>query len=93
MKNKYNDNNFELKQITKKGSNCSKSGNAYEKKVYDVISNVLFNGKKFNTQQSNQLGGLRANIDIACNHKKENDIGIEIKKSKYTRLVSMFISI
>jgi len=72
------DNNIGL---IKKGTGCSKSGNKYEKQIYDVISNTLFNEKKFNTQQLKQLGGSSATIDITCNYKKENDIGIEIKKS------------
>lgn len=50
--------------------------------MYDILSKTTINGTKFNTQQENQLGGSRANIDIMCNFKKENDIGIEIKKSR-----------
>jgi hypothetical protein len=74
--------NVGLIKTIERGGGCSKSGNKYEKQIYDVISNTLINGKKFNTQYSYQLGGSSANIDIICNYKKENNIGIEIKKAR-----------
>lgn len=80
-KMKSADINVSLIKTTKKGSGCSKSGNKYEKQIYDILSNTLIDGTIFNTQYLNQLGGSSTNIDIVCNYKKENNIGIEIKKS------------
>lgn len=73
-KNKYIHNDVDL--VKTKGSGCSKSGNKYERRVYDIISNTLIDGKKFNTLRPDQLGGSKTTIDITCNYKKENDIGI-----------------
>jgi hypothetical protein len=47
-----------------------------------VVNNCLLNNKKFNTQQSVDLGGSNCINDIQCNYKDKNDIGIEIKKCK-----------
>lgn len=66
----------------KRGDGCSRSGNKYERMIYDIVSNTLIGGNKFNTQYPYQLGGSLASIDIVCNYTNENDIGIEIKKSR-----------
>jgi len=40
------------------------------------------NGRPFNTQSENQLGGSSPKNDIVCNFNSLNDIGIEAKKCK-----------
>ena len=40
------------------------------------------NGKKFNSQSENELGGCSYKNDIQCNMNTEKDISIEIKKLK-----------
>lgn len=65
----------------KRGTNCSKSGSEYEKRIHDIVTNTTINGKRFNTQKQCQLGGSSSRIDMMCNYKKDNNIGIEIKKS------------
>ena len=73
-----------------KGSGCSKSGNIYEKTIYDVVNKCIFihrnkNTKKlfslpFNTQKIEELAGSSSKNDIECNFKYDKDIGIEAKK-------------
>lgn len=80
-KNKDNKNNKNKDNIVKiKGSQCSVSGNNYEKKIYDIVKNCKINEKKFNTQKKEELGGSSSKNDINCNFINEQDIGIEIKK-------------
>lgn len=64
------------------GSQCSISGNNYEKKIYNVLKNSYINNKPFNTQKEEELGGSSIRNDIECNFIVENDIGIEAKKFK-----------
>ena len=64
-----------------KGSNCSISGKKYELNVYNIVSNCILNGIRFNTQNICELAGCNSKIDIECNYLKDKDIGIEIKKS------------
>ena len=64
-----------------KGSQCSVSGNNYEKKIYNICKKCDINHKPFNTQKEEDLGGSSNKNDIECNFIEENDIGIEIKKS------------
>lgn len=65
-----------------KGSQCSISGNNYEKCVFEIVNKCILNKKKFNTQKSTDLGGSNCINDIQCNYNDEKDIGIEIKKCK-----------
>lgn len=65
-----------------KGSQCSVSGNNYEKKIYSICKNCYINNKPFNTQIEKELAGSSSKNDIECNFIKEKDIGIEIKKSR-----------
>lgn len=65
-----------------KGSQCSVSGNDYEKKIYNICKNCNINNKPFNTQKEEELAGSSSKNDIECNFINEKDIGIEIKKSK-----------
>jgi hypothetical protein len=64
----------------KKGSNCSKSGKEYEKKVYNTINNCTINNQQFITQSINDLGGCSANHDLICTYNNI-EIPVEIKKS------------
>lgn len=66
----------------KKGSICSKNGNEYEKQIFNITSQVrhVLSNLKFNTQNSNQLGGSNHKNDIECNLREHSDIPIEIKK-------------
>jgi len=64
-----------------KGSQCSVSGNNYEKKIHNVVKNCHINGKPFNTQKEEELAGSSSKNDIECNFMNEKDIGIEVKKS------------
>ena len=65
-----------------KGSGCSKSGNNYEKKVWNVCKNCKWIGteKMFNTQSISQLAGSGAGNDIECDYLLQNDVPIEIKR-------------
>ncbi len=63
-----------------KGSLCSINGNNYEKQIYNILSKCYIDDRKFNTQKQNELGGSSSKNDLICNYKKENDIGIEVKK-------------
>jgi hypothetical protein len=65
-----------------RGQTCSISGTNYEKQIYDVLKKCFINGRPFNTQSENQLGGSSPKNDIVCNFKSINDIGIEAKKCK-----------
>lgn len=65
-----------------KGRLCSISGSKYEKVVYNILKNCYINNVKMNTQKEEELGGSSSKNDIQCNFNGENDIGIEIKKSK-----------
>jgi hypothetical protein len=72
----------ELNNLKKhKGSQCSKSGNDYEKQIYRVVNKCSLNGKPFNTQTEDELAGSSSKNDIVCNFIDEKDIGIEAKKS------------
>jgi hypothetical protein len=63
-----------------RGAGCSKEGAKYELQVYDVVSHCTLNGRAFNTQQPEDLGGSRATHDIRCTRETDGDIPIEIKK-------------
>jgi hypothetical protein len=45
-----------------------------------VLKKCFINGRPFNTQTENQLGGSSPKNDIVCNFNSINDIGIEAKK-------------
>jgi hypothetical protein len=63
-----------------KGSGCSMMGKKYELQVYDIVKMCKLNGKEFNTQTENELGGCCSKNDIECNMNTKQDIPIEIKK-------------
>jgi hypothetical protein len=65
-----------------RGSMCSKEGKKYENLIYNIVNKCKLNGKLFNTQKEDELGGCKANNDIECNLYTNNDIPIEIKKYK-----------
>lgn len=68
--------------FTSKGSQCSVSGNNYEKEIHNICKRCLIHGKPFNTQPKEELAGCSSKNDIECNFMDEKNIGIEIKKSK-----------
>ena len=70
------------KIVPKKGQNCSKEGQEYEKQIYQIVKHCTLHDKPFNTQKENELAGCSATNDIECNFNKEKDIPIEIKKAK-----------
>ncbi len=62
---------------------CSKNGKKYELQIYNILVRCQLNGIYFNTQKESDLGGCDSNkCDIICNMNNENNICIEIKKSK-----------
>ena len=63
-----------------RGQTCSISGANYEKEIHNVLKKCFLNGRPFNTQSENQLGGSSPKNDIVCNFNSINDIGIEAKK-------------
>jgi len=63
-----------------RGQTCSISGANYEKEIHNVLKKCFINGRPFNTQSENQLGGSSSKNDIVCNFNSINDIGIEAKK-------------
>lgn len=65
--------------MIKKGSNCSRSGNAYELCIYNILKHVTVNGKTFNNQSVSELGGSNSRNDIVCIYN-DKPVGIEIKK-------------
>lgn len=65
-----------------RGQTCSISGANYEKQIHDVLKKCFINGRPFNTQAENQLGGSSSKNDIVCNFNSTNDIGLEAKKCK-----------
>ena len=64
-----------------KGSQCSVSGNNYEKTIHNMCKKCYINHKPFNTQKDEELAGSSSKNDIECNFIEEKNIGIEIKKS------------
>ncbi len=68
--------------MNKKGSESSRNGKKYELCVYNTIKNCRINGKEFNTQKEDELGGCSSKNDIECNLNSEKDVPIEIKKMK-----------
>lgn len=68
--------------MNEKGSGCSINGKKYELEVYNVVKKSKLNGKLFNTQNEDELGGCSSKNDIECNMNSIKDISIEIKKSK-----------
>lgn len=81
LKKNLEEKNKEIEILKKpKGYQCSISGNNYEKKIYNITKKCNINGKPFNTQNENELGGSSNKHDIICNFKNIKDIGIEIKK-------------
>ena len=77
----FSDNLAEETQRVSPGSQCSVSGNNYEKKIHNICKNCDINHKPFNTQKEEELAGSSSKNDIECNFINEKDIGIEIKKS------------
>jgi hypothetical protein len=69
------------KIVPKKGQNCSKEGQEYEKQIYQIVKHCTLHDKPFNTQKEDELAGCSALNDIECNFNKEKDIPIEIKKA------------
>ena len=73
-----------------KGAKCSVNGNAYEKKVHDIIkftthsADLLSSSSclQFNTQNASELGGSKSINDLLCNFNGIKNIGIEVKKSR-----------
>lgn len=63
-------------------SGCSMSGKKYERQIYTIVKRCTLNGRAFNTQLEDDLGGSSSKNDIECNYMKEKDIPIEIKKGK-----------
>lgn len=63
-----------------KGKLCSINGRNYEIEIHNIIKNCNINGKSFNTQHKNNLGGSSSKNDIECNYNIHKDIGIEVKK-------------
>ncbi len=70
----------ELEEKNRKGSKCSKEGSKYEKVIHGVVKKTILNGKLFNSQSEEDLGGSGSKIDLECNFKKNKDLGIEAKK-------------
>jgi len=68
--------------MIKKGSGCSINGKKYELEIYKILQRCKLNGKEFNTQSENELGGSSSKNDIECNLNSTKDIPIEIKKLK-----------
>ena len=76
------DNNNSIVKIeNNKGSKCSINGKIYELKIFNIVRFCVLNGKKFNTQNENELGGCSNKNDIECNMNNLKDVPIEIKKS------------
>lgn len=82
LEKELNDIKKEITDEKKKGSNCSVSGNNYEKQVHNVIKYTTLNKKPFHTQKVEELAGSTSGNDIICNYKNQGDIGIEVKKAK-----------
>jgi hypothetical protein len=61
-----------------KGKMCSVNGNIYEKKIHDVIKNVMFNNNKFTIQKEADLAGSTCSNDLEC-ILDNKIIGIEAK--------------
>lgn len=64
------------------GYKCYINGKKYELEIYNIVKKCKLNGNKFNTQNENELGGSSSKNDIECNMNTNNDIPIEIKKSR-----------
>jgi len=62
-----------------RGSQCSVSGNSYERLVHSVVSKCKIDGVLFNTQDPSELGGSSAKNDLQCVYNNM-PIGIEVKK-------------
>lgn len=68
--------------MNERGAGCSVHGKKYEMEIYHITKNCTLNGKPFNTQLENELGGCSSKNDIECNMDATGDVSIEIKKSK-----------
>ena len=78
---------FDFKEAWKfingyKGAGCSKSGNQYERDIFNVLKSTTIHGKPFCTGTVDSLAGSTAGNDIECNFLGEKDIGIEVKKCR-----------
>lgn len=62
----------------KKGKLCSVNGNNYEKKIHNVIKNVMFDNNKFTIQKEVDLAGSSCGNDLEC-ILDNKIIGIEAK--------------
>lgn len=71
-------NDIDTKSI--KGNKPLIEGIKYERLIHSIINKCKLNNNYFNTQTVNELGRSSSNIDISCNYKSNNDIGIEVKK-------------
>ena len=67
-------------KIMIRGAGASISGKNYEKELHKNLKKCMLNGKPFNTQHENTLGGSTSNNDLSCNLEGVGDIGIEAKK-------------
>ena len=65
------------------GNLCRISGINYERRVYNVLQKCRIDGKRFNTQTIDELGGSKSHNDIECNYL-DKKIGIEIKSANST---------
>ena len=63
-----------------KGFNCHVEGIEYEKIIHNIVKKCTIDGKKFNTQNEDDLAGCTSKNDLECNFKQNNDIGIECRK-------------
>ena len=64
-----------------KGSQCSASGNKYERQIHSIVTRATINGKLFNTQKAEELAGSSSKNDLECDYNGDQNIGIEAKKS------------
>jgi hypothetical protein len=62
-----------------KGKMCSVDGNIYEKKIHNIIKNVMFNNNNFTIQKEADLAGSTCGNDLEC-ILDNKIIGIEAKK-------------
>jgi len=77
---KLEETNKKLQNLQKtKGSQCSVSGNKYERCIHDILKHCYINNKQFNTQEKEELAGSSCRNDLECNFIGEKDIGLEAK--------------
>jgi len=64
-----------------RGRICAIAGQVYEKKVWNVVNKLTYNGIQFNTQDESEIAGFSSKNDIECNLTEDKTMGIELKKS------------